>query len=206
MTQTVTRLFDNYQDAEDAVRQLQQLGISDQDVSLIANNEHGGHSHRVRDGKPDTAGEEAGEDAGKGAGLGALAGGAGGLLAGLGMLAIPGLGPVVAAGWLASTAVGALGGAAIGGAAGGLVGALTHAGVREEDAHVYSEGVRRGGTLVSVRAPDELAASVEATLDSLNGNRAGSLGRQYREEGWSPMYEGVDRDDADRDAPPAPLA
>jgi hypothetical protein len=188
VTQTVTRLFDNYNDAENAARELERLGISDNDVSLIAGNEGGAHSHRVRDGKPDTAGEEAAEDAGKGAGVGALAGGAGGLLAGLGMLAIPGLGPVVAAGWLASTAVGALGGAAIGGAAGGLVGALTHAGVREEDAHVYSEGVRRGGILVSVRVPDELAPTAEATLDRLNGNRAGPLGRRYREEGWSPQY------------------
>jgi hypothetical protein len=188
MTQTVTRLFDNYDDAQSAVLELQRMGIPDDDVSLIASNEHGAHSHRIRDGKPDTAGEEAAEDAGKGAGLGALVGGAGGVLAGLGMLAIPGLGPVVAAGWLASAAVGALGGAAIGGAAGGLVGALTHSGIREEDAHVYAEGVRRGGTLVSARVPDEQAASVEASLDRLNGVRAGVRGRQYREEGWSPTY------------------
>jgi hypothetical protein len=64
-------------------------------------------------------------------------GGAVGLLAGLGLLAIPGIGPVVAAGWLVSTAAGA----AAGGATGGLIGALTQAGVSEEDAHVYAEGV-----------------------------------------------------------------
>lgn len=205
MTRTVSRLFDNYQDAENAVRELEQLGVPARDVSLVAGNDKGAHSHRVRDGKPDTAGEEAAEDAGKGAGLGAIAGGAGGLLAGLGMLAIPGLGPVVAAGWLASTAVGALGGAAVGGAAGGLVGALTHAGVREEDAHVYAEGVRRGSTLVSARVPDELATEAEATLDRLNGAQAGPRGRQYREEGWAPDYgsEGrlSGRDDLDTPAP-----
>ena len=205
MTQTVTRLFDHYDDAENAVHVLQSIGIPDNDISLIANNEKGAHSHRVRDGKPDTAGEEAAEDAGKGAGIGAIAGGAGGLLAGLGMLAIPGLGPVVAAGWLASTAVGALGGAAIGGAAGGLIGALTHAGVREEDAHVYAEGVRRGGTLVSAKAPDDQVAAVEAELDKLNGGRAGALGRQYREEGWSPQYEASGEARRDEDRPPAPL-
>jgi len=205
MTQTVTRLFDNYGDAERAVAELRQLGIAEGDVSLVANNERGEHSHRVRDGKPDTAGEEAAEDAGKGAGIGAIAGGAGGLLAGLGMLAIPGLGPVVAAGWLASTAVGALGGAAIGGAAGGLVGALTHAGVREEDAHVYAEGVRRGGTLVSARVPDEQVASAEAALDRVNGARAGALGRQYREEGWTPQYEAGGESRLDDDRPPAPM-
>ena len=74
-------------------------------------------------------------------------GGTAGLPAGLGLLAIPGLGPVVAAGWLAATAVGAAAGAATG----GIVGALTEAGVSEEEAHSYAEGVRRGGTLVSAR-------------------------------------------------------
>ena len=72
------------------------------------------------------------------------------MLAGLGLLAIPGLGPVVAAGWLASTALGA----AVGGAAGGLIGALTAAGVSKEDADIYAEGIRRGGTLVTARVPD----------------------------------------------------
>ena len=85
------------------------------------------------------------EDAGKGAGIGAAVGGVGGLLTGLGLMAIPGVGPVVAAGWLAATAAGAVTGAAVGGAAGGIIGGLTDAGVSEDDAHVYAEGVRRGG-------------------------------------------------------------
>ena len=189
MSRTVTRLFDNYADAQTAVGELEALGVPHSDISLVANNGDSAHSHRVRDGKPDTAPEEAAEDAGKGAGIGGLVGGAGGLLAGLGLMAIPGIGPVVAAGWLASTAVGAIAGAAVGGAAGGLVGALTHAGVREEDAHVYAEGVRRGGTLVSARVPDELAASAESALDRANGADAGPRGRLYREEGWTPRYD-----------------
>ena len=78
----------------------------------------------------------------------------GGLLAGLGLLAIPGLGPIVAAGWLAATAVGAGIGAAGGAATGSLVGALKNSGHTEEDANVYSEGVRRGGTLVSAKVQD----------------------------------------------------
>jgi hypothetical protein len=80
-----------------------------------------------------------------GAGVGTAVGGAAGLLAGLGLLAIPGVGPVVAAGWLVATAVGAVAGAATG----GLIGGLTGAGVSEDDAHVYAEGVRRGGSLVA---------------------------------------------------------
>ncbi len=86
---------------------------------------------------------------GAGAGIGAALGGTAGLLAGLGMIAIPGLGPVVAAGALAATA-----GAAAGAATGGVVGALVASGVPECEAQVYCEAVRRGGTMVSVRTSE----------------------------------------------------
>src|SRR6185437_14342197 len=111
---------------------------------------------RDADGTDDRA-----EGAAKGAGIGATVGGAAGLLAGLGLLAIPGIGPVVAAGWLASTAAVAV----AGGATGGLIGALTQSGVGEQEAHAYAEGVRRGGTLVTVRIPETDRARVEAILD-----------------------------------------
>jgi hypothetical protein len=191
MTTTVTRLFDHYSDAESAVSELERMGIAERDISLVAHNADNAHEHRLkRDGTSrDTASEEAAEDATKGAGLGGAIGAAGGLLAGLGILASPGLGPVVAAGWLASTAVGALAGAAVGAAGGGLVGALTHAGVSREDAEVYSEGVRRGGTVVSVKADEGREAEVRAVLDRHNGADAASRGRAYREGGWSEYRE-----------------
>lgn len=78
-------------------------------------------------------------------------------MAGIGLLAISGLGPVVAAGWLASMAVGAAAGAATG----GIVGALTEAGLSREDASRYAEGVRRGGTLVTAKVPDQDRARLE---------------------------------------------
>jgi uncharacterized protein (TIGR02271 family) len=87
-----------------------------------------------------------------------------GLLAGLGLLAIPGIGPVVAAGWLASTAAVA----AAGGATGGLIGALTQSGIGEPEARNYAEGVRRGGTLVTVRVRDTDRMQVEAIMDRHN--------------------------------------
>ena len=209
MTQTVARLFNNYDDAERAAAELRRLGIADDDVRLLAGNETGAHSHRVRDGAPETPGEEAAVAAGKGASLGALAGGIGGVLAGVGVIAIPGLGPAVAVGWPASAAVGAVGGAVggavLGGAAGGLVGALSQAGVREDDAHVYAEGVRRGGVLVSARVPDDLVETADAPLDSASGARAGTLGRQYREEGWSPRYDSADEARLDNDRPSASI-
>ena len=198
MTQTLTGLFDRYDDARRAVQDLEAAGVPHRDISLVANNARGDHTvHDPRSADP------VGEDAGKGAGLGGVVGGVGGLLAGLGMLAIPGLGPVVAAGWLASTAAGAIGGAVIGGAAGGLVGALTHAGVAEEDAHVYAEGVRRGGTLVTAKVADDLVPTARAVLSDQSTVDLSARRDVYRTQGWSrfdnaaPPYS-ADQIDADR--------
>src|SRR6186713_3549566 len=142
MTVTISRLYDNHTDAQQAVRRLETAGVPHSDISIVANNSDSWFNgdnkvDRDRDGVDDRA-----EGAGKGAGIGAGVGGAAGLLAGLGLLAIPGLGPVVAAGWLAATAAGAAIGAAGGAATGGIVGALKNAGHSEEEAEVYSEGVR----------------------------------------------------------------
>ena len=161
MTVTISRLYDSYPDAQRAVTRLEAAGVPHSDISIVANNSdnwfNGDKKDRDRDGVDDRA-----ESAGKGAGIGAGLGGAAGLLAGLGLLAIPGLGPVVAAGWLAATAVGAAAGAATG----GIVGALTEAGVSKEDAHVYAEGVRRGGTLVSARVADADRTRLDGLLDA----------------------------------------
>ncbi len=183
MTETVTGLYDVYEDAQRAVRDLETAGVPHRDISLVANNSHGGHE------AADHQADKAGDDAGKGAVAGTVVGGAGGLLAGLGLLAIPGLGPVVAAGWLLSTVVGAGVGAAVGGAAGGLVGALTHAGVSEEDANVYAEGVRRGGTLVTAKVDDAHAVTARGIL---NGDHTVDLSNRrdsYRGEGWTGFDE-----------------
>lgn len=195
MTKTVTRLFDSHTEALRALDDLERAGVHHDRISLVSNNAdnwHAGHKHdetktgagplgdRNGDGENDVA-----DGAGKGAATGGLIGGAGGLLAGLGMLAIPGLGPVVAAGWLASTAVGAAVGAAAGGATGGLLGALKEAGHSDEEAHVYAEGVRRGGTLVSVKVEGDDAARLEQILDQQRGVSAQMRGPAYRDAGWT---------------------
>lgn len=188
MQRTITRLFNSHTEAMSAVTDLEQAGVPHDDISLIASNAdnwHDGHKHhrehmRDGDGENDTA-----EGAGKGATTGGLIGGGAGLLAGLGMLAIPGLGPVVAAGWLASTAVGAIAGAVAGGAAGGLLGALKDAGHSDDEAQVYAEGVRRGGTLVSVKTDEVRTSEVERILDGRSGVDAMSRGAAYREQGWT---------------------
>jgi hypothetical protein len=184
MAQAITRLFDDYEDAAAAVRNLEQAGISPEDISLVANNAAGRHlaADRPHDLDDDN---DAAEGAAKGATTGGLIGGGAGLLAGLGMLAIPGLGPVVAAGWLASTAIGAVIGAAAGGATGGLLGALKDAGHSDDEAQVYAEGVRRGGALVSVKPRNEAQTETAIqVLDAAAGVDAVLRGREYRERGW----------------------
>ena len=102
-------------------------------------------------------------------------------MAGVGLLAIPGLGPVVAAGWLAATAVGVAAGAATG----GIVGALIGAGTEPDHANVYSEAVRRGGTLVTVRVRDEDAARIQAIMGDFQPVDPVARGAAYRKAGWT---------------------
>ncbi|MDB5537288.1 MAG: hypothetical protein JWQ65_2163, partial [Devosia sp.] len=124
------------------------------------------------------------EGAGTGAGIGALLGGAGGLLAGLGALAIPGIGPVIAAGWLVTTAVGAVAGAAVGGATGSVIGGLTSSGIHEQDAHVFAEGVRRGGSVVSVRTDESRESEVQAIFAASNQIDIAERRARFEQEGW----------------------
>src|SRR5712671_1850917 len=167
---TITRVYDTYSHANRVVTELESSGIPSKDISLVANKYVSDKYANVEEASP----------AATGAGVGAAIGGGAGLLAGLGLLAIPGLGPVVAAGWLASTAALAV----AGGATGGLIGALTQSGVSEEDANVYAEGVRRGGTLVTARVPDAERTRCEAILDraSVNLRDRAAL---YQKSGWS---------------------
>jgi hypothetical protein len=165
---TISRLFDDYGNAQKAVVSLSEAGLAEDDISIIANNADKWYA-------PDYA-----AGAGKGAAIGAGFGGFGGLLAGLGLLAIPGLGPVVAAGWLAAAAAGAM----AAGAAGGVIGMLAEAGVAMNDAEVYAESIRRGGTLVSARVDEADRERLEALLDPSSvdiGKRRAAL----KSSGWS---------------------
>jgi hypothetical protein len=183
MTVTISRLYNNYDDARAAVRNLEAAGVGHNDISILASNadnwysddrKDGTYPDRDLDGKDDRA-----ESAGTGAGVGAAVGGVAGLLAGLGLMAIPGVGPVVAAGWLVST----LAGAAAGGVTGGVLGALTQAGISKEDAEVYAEGLRRGGAVVSARVADADAVRLQAVMDRSAVN-IGERSAAYRQSGW----------------------
>ena len=172
---TISRLFDSHSDARAAVTALEAAGFDHDAVSILAN-DPASESEVVGE----TA-EDAATGAGTGATIGTVLGGGAGLLAGIGALAIPGVGPIVAAGWL----VAALTGAGVGAAAGGVVGSLTGAGVDEAEANVYAEGVRRGGSLVTVRADETRASEVESILDRYNSVHTATREADYRAGGWT---------------------
>ena len=161
---TISGLFDSRDQADAAVDALGDAGIASGDISL------------VRPGADDD------NDAVEGAGVGAAVGG---VLGALAAFAIPGIGPVVGAGWLAAT----LTGAAAGGVAGGLIGALADAGIDEADAHVYAEGVRRGGTLVTARVEESQVDAATAILSPSGSSDLRKRREQYSKTGWSRFDE-----------------
>jgi len=139
---TVVVVFDDRDDAQDAINALRDAGFMADDISILA---------RDRDTAgqlADDTGTEAAAGAATGALAGGLLGGVAGWLVGIGALAIPGVGPIIAAGPIAA----ALGGAALGAAGGGIIGALTGAGVPEDEARYYDEEFRRGGIVVTLQA------------------------------------------------------
>src|ERR1044072_8673482 len=98
MTVTISRLYDTYADAQSAVRGLEAAGVPHSEISIVANNSDSWFSAAKQVYGDSDGVDDSDEGAGKGAEIGAGIGGADALLAGLGLLAIPGLGPVVAEG------------------------------------------------------------------------------------------------------------
>ena len=173
---TVVGLFDDFAQARSAAVELERMGVSHNDISVLANNESGAHG---ANNAPVNQGM--GHAVTKDAGVGAEIGGVLGLLAGLSLFAIPGLGFLAGAGWLA----GMFTGAGIGAVAGGLVGVLASVGVPATDAAYYNEGVRRGGTLVAVRADDASANNVAQALNSHGAVNIEERASTYRSEGFT---------------------
>ena len=195
MARTVVAIYDDFQSANGAVRDLVDSGFPRDNISLIANNSRGEYGYtgtststttNVSTGSESVA-DETGAGAGVGAGIGAAIGGIGGLLVGLGALVIPGIGPIIAAGPLAvalSTLTGAGVGAVAGGVTGGLLGALIGLGIPEEEAGYYAEGVRRGGVLVTVQAEDQ---NTDQVMDLLNRHDPIDINtrvEEWRQHGW----------------------
>ncbi|MGI6620017.1 MAG: general stress protein [Bacillota bacterium] len=141
MGKTVLGVFENTRQAEKAVDDLQRRGFNKQEISIVARKSTAGGGARSRGDM------EAGQDISGGITAGSAIGGVAGLLAGVGALAIPGIGPVVAAGPIAT----ALSGAVTGGIAGGLI----DWGIPEDVGQKYEQRVKEGKIVAMVRTDDE---------------------------------------------------
>ncbi len=138
----VLGIYKDYSSVENAVDVLREAGFRNTDISVLFP-QRAGSKEFARD-----KGTRAPEGAVAGAGTGALLGGTLGWLVGIGALAIPGLGPVIAAGPLMA----ALAGIGVGGAVGGITGALIGLGIPEHQAKRYEIRVKEGGILLSVHS------------------------------------------------------
>lgn len=185
MVKTIVGSFDSFDAAHSVANELRAAGFPDADISIVANNADGAYANDPRTEVPVATRDVAVEPddtsaAAKGAVAGAVVGGGAGLAASLAGLAIPGIGPIIAAGPIVAT----LAGAGTGAVAGGLIGGLVDLGVPEADAQYYAEAVRRGGALVTVRADESRA---EEAADIMRDRGAVDIQRRverWREQGW----------------------
>ena len=152
MTKSVIGIVDDRQQAEQIVNDLQSAGFGLPEVSVMFPSPAGSQDFAFE------RGTKAPEGAITGVGAGGAVGGTLGLLAGIGALAIPGLGPFVAAGPLLA----ALSGAAAGAAVGGITGALVGMGIPEIEAKRYESSLANGNILVAVHV-DTTEAARDAT-------------------------------------------
>lgn len=155
----VVGAYDTEQEAIQAVEKLRAEGYRPEDISVISKNKDD------VDAVTEETGTKTEEGLAAGAATGGVLGGLTGLLAGVGALAIPGIGPIVAAGPIAAT----LTGAAVGAGAGGIAGALIGMGIPEEEAHRYEADVKSGKILVLV---DPDAKSADFTDGYTNSDRS----------------------------------
>jgi hypothetical protein len=162
-------IFSSRLEAESAVDRLIAAGFPDHDVSILMSDTGGSKQFATEKNT------KAPEGTATGVGVGGTLGGALGLLAGLGALAIPGVGPLIAAGPI----MGTLAGVGVGGAVGGLVGALIGMGIPEYEAKRYEGRVKNGGILVSVHCDSSVEVShAKDILKNAGGDDIASSGEK----------------------------
>jgi len=187
MDQTVVGLFDHISDAQQVVSELAKAGFSRDKISLVVGDQANEYAKHLNKGTTNTAASGAADDdvtAGEGAGFGAAVGALTGVIAGLGLMAIPGIGPVLGAGPLIAGLTGAGVGAVAGAATGGVVAGLIKSGLPEEDAQYYAEGVRRGGALVTVTGPEDMARKAYEIMNRNNAVNIDERVATWRQSGW----------------------
>lgn len=150
--QRAVGVFQNREDAENVIRAFKDADFDMDRISLLARNvENVEGAEEITDHE----GNEAKEGAGAGATAGTVLGGVGGFLVGVGLLAVPGVGPILAAGTEISAVASTLAGAGIGAATGGIVGALVGLGIPEEKAKVYNDRIKAGDYLLMISGTED---------------------------------------------------
>lgn len=176
MPQTIIGLFDTVEAAQNAIHALVYAGVPRGEIGFLT-------QQRTGDATP-VASSDATAPPRAEATAGTAIGGGLGLLAGLSAFAIPGIGPVIGAGTLATALGMGVIGATAGAATGGLISALNAAGVPEENADVYAESVRRGGTLLVVTTDAVLGSAVYETLRQHGAADIDVRRDALRQSGW----------------------
>jgi len=174
MTKTVIGNYATIEIAAAAVNDLVNAGFHRNSISVIANDPDEKYASYV---DQDTSSD----GAAAGAGIGAAIGGLGGLLLGLGALAIPGIGPIIAAGPI----VAALAGAGVGAVTGGILGVLVDLGVPQESAEAYAESVRRGNVLVVAQVEDNRVDEATRIMQRTGLLDIDSQAKDWRANGWN---------------------
>lgn len=191
MAKTVVGFYDHASQAKAAVRDLVDLGFHESKINFVASaavEEAEVRPYFDDEGYYRSSDELTSSGGAAGAGIGATIGGLGGLLMGLGLLAVPGVGPALAAGPIASSLVGAGTGAALG----GLTGALVNNDVPEEHASYYAEGVRRGGAVVLLVVDDAEAADTERIMSAHDPVDIEARASGWRDLGWNSYNPNAD--------------
>jgi len=168
-------IYPNQATLESGIMALKDGGYRNEDISVLFPENVGTKDFAH------TKGTKAPEGAATGAGTGGVIGGVLGWLAGIGAIAIPGVGPFIAAGPI----MGALAGIGVGGAVGGVVGALTGIGIPEYEAKRYEGRLRNGGILISVHCDNsEWTRKAKDILERTGAedvSSTGEAGADYQE-------------------------
>jgi len=172
MTKSIVGVYDRLDTARSVVSDLVDAGFDRSQINIVAHDPDESYAGYIDN--------NTGDDVAAGAGIGATIGGIGGLLVGLGALAIPGVGPVIAAGPIMA----ALTGAGIGAVTGGLIGALVDLGIPEEEASLYSEGLRRGNILVIAQVNDHRVDEASRIMQRRGLLDIHEQAETWRSEGW----------------------
>lgn len=151
MTKKIVAVFTSRNQAEGAADRLRQEGF-DKEISIVTKGNENNANRGTDNGMTMGTGDSVADGATTGASLGAL----GGLALGAGALAIPGVGPLIAAGPIAAALTGA--------AAGGLGGALVDMGIPEAESKRYEDDIKQGKTLVAVECSDNKTKKAQDIL------------------------------------------